>query len=209
MKNLKSILVVGTLALFLISSCKQPKSHGLPESWFVAGDQPKSYKMGTDSSITKSGDYSATIKSIENKIDGFGTLMQHCLPDKFIGKRIRMTGYIKSENVTEWAGLWVRVDVDTAMVSFDNTHDFVKDRSITGTTDWKKYEIVLDVPTNATTISYGALLTGTGQIWFDNLTFEVVDNTIKTTGISEKCNIQNGRKCPGVIGEPTNLDFEK
>jgi len=208
MKNLKSILFVGTLALFLVSSCKQPKSHGLPENWFIKGDQTASYKIGTDSSIAKSGDFSATIKSIDNKIDGFGTLMQHCLPDKFIGKRIRMSGFIKSENVNEWAGLWLRVDVDTVSVSFDNMHD-LKDRSITGTTDWKRYEIVLDVPTNASTISYGALLHGTGQIWFDNLTFEVVDKTVKTTGISNECKIQNGRECPGVINEPTNLDFEK
>jgi hypothetical protein len=208
MKNLKSILFVGALVLFLISSCKQPKSHGLPESWFVAGSQPKCYKMGTDSSITKSGDYSAIIKSLDNKIDGFGTLMQQCLPGKFIGKRIRMSGYIKSKNVTEWAGLWVRVDVDTVPVSFDNMHDGT-DRSVKGTTDWKRYEIVLDVPTNATAISYGALLCGTGQIWFDNLTFEIVDKAVKTTGISRKCTIQNGKAFQRLINEPSNLDFEK
>ena len=208
MRNLKSVLVVGTFALFLMSSCKQTNPDGLPESWIVAGDQPKSYIMGTDSKVSNSGEKSATIKSLDSKIDGFGTLMQQSSSDKFLGKRIRMTGYLKSENVTEWAGLWLRVDVDTVLVSFDNMHD-LKDRSITGTTDWKKYEIVLDVPTNATTISYGALLTGTGQIWFDNLTFEVVDNTIETTGISEKCDIQNGRKIQGLVNEPVNLDFEK
>lgn len=205
MKNLKSILLVGALFLFLISSGKQPKSHGLPEGWFVAGNQPKSYKMGTDSSITKSGDYSAIIKSLDNKIEGFGTLMQRCSPDKFIGKRIRMSGYIKSENVTEWAGLWVRVDVGKVTVSFDNMHD----RSVTGTTDWKKYEIVLDVPTNATAIAYGALLSGTGQIWFDSLKFEIVDKTVEPTGISKECNIQDEKKPEGLITEPTNLDFEK
>jgi len=209
MKNPKSILVVGTLVLFLISSCKQPKSHGLPESWFVAGDQPRSYIMGTDSSITKSGDYSATIKSLDNKIDGFGTLMQQSSPDKFIGKRIKMTGYIKSENVTKWAGLWVRVDVDTVWVSFDNTHDGKMDRSVKGTTDWKKYDIILDVPANATKISYGALLSGTGQIWFDNLTFEIVDKTVEATGISRKCDLLNGEKPQGIVNEPTNLGFEK
>ena len=205
MKNLKCILLVGALFFFLISSGKQPVSHGLPEGWFVAGNQPKCYKIGTDSSITKSGDYSAIIKSLDSNIEGFGTLMQKCSPSKFSGKRIRMSGYIKSENVTKLAGLWVRVDVGKTVVSFDNMHD----RSVTGTTDWKKYEIILDVPTNATMISYGALLAGTGQIWFDNLTFEIVDKTIETTGISKECNIQDEKEPEGLITEPTNLDFEK
>ncbi len=208
MKNLKSILVIVSLVALLISSCKQPKSYRLPESWFIAGDQPKSYVMGTDISMAKSGIYSATIKSTATMIDGFGTLMQQCLPDKFIGKRIRMSGYLKSENVAKWAGLWLRVDADTAWVSFDNMHDTGKDRSVVGTTDWRKYDIVLDVPANATEISYGALLTGTGQIWFDNLTFEVVDNTVEPTGISKKSDILNGEKPKGVVDEPSNLDFE-
>jgi len=209
MKNLKSILLVGALGLFLISSGKQPTSHGLPESWFIAGSLPKSYRMVADSSIVKSGKYSATIKSIDNQIAGFGTMMQQSSPDKFLGKRIKMTGYIKSENVTEWAGLWVRVNVDSVVVSFDNTHDYRKDRSVTGTTDWKKYEIVLDVPTNSTAISFGVLLAGTGQIWFDNLRFDVVDKTVETTGFSRECNLQSGRKSQKLVNKPANLDFEK
>ena len=62
-------------------------------------------------------------------------------------------------------------------------------------TDWKKYEIVLDVYAKATNIAYGALLSGTGQIWFANIKFEIVDNTVKTTDIKNN--------------EPTNLNFEK
>ena len=192
-----------------MSSCKAPKSHGLPESWFVTGSNPKSYKMGTDSSIAKSGNYSAIIKSIDNKIAGFGTLMQQCSPDKFLGKRVRLSGYMKSENVNEWAGLWFRVDVDTVAVSFDNMHDGKKNKSISGTKAWEKFEIVLDVPLNSTRLAYGALLVGTGQIWFDNLTFEVVDKTVETTGITNSCDIQNGKKPQGLITEPSNLDFEK
>ncbi len=208
-KMFKSILLVGVSLLFIIISCKPPKSHGLPEGWFIAGSHPKSYKMGTDSSIAKSGDYSAIIKSLDAKIEGFGTLMQQCSPDKFIGKRVKLSGYIKSENVTDWAGLWFRVDVDSVGVSFDNMHDGIKNISVKGTTDWKKYEIVLDVPSNATLISYGALLSGTGQIWFDNLKIEVVDKTVETTGISKACDIQNGKKHEGLITEPSNIDFEK
>ena len=165
--------------------------------------------MTTDNRIAQSGNYSAVIKSSNTKTEGFGTLMQQCSPDKFIGKRVKMSGYLRSDKVVGTAGLWFRVDVDTIPVSFDNMQVGKENRAISGTTPWKKFELVLDVPANATLLSYGALLSGTGQIGFDNLKFEVVDKTVETTGVSFPCTIQNGRKQKGVLPEPSNLDFEK
>jgi hypothetical protein len=78
----------------------------------------------------------------------------------------------------------------------------MSDRPIKGSTGWTKYEIVLDVPNNASLIAYGALLSGTGQIWFDNITFEIVGDNIPITGSV------NGKKSATQV-EPTNLDFEK
>lgn len=187
----KGVLLLGTMLTLLSFDLV------LPEGWFKAGSHPKSYNMGTDKGAGPNGENAATIQSIDKKIKGFGTLMQNSLPDKYLGKRVRMTGYLKSKEVGDWAGFWLRVDQAGAKgpLSFDNMHDGTKDRSIKGTTDWKKYEIVLDVPAKATNISYGALLSGTGQIWFANINFEIVDNTVKTTDINSS--------------EPTNLNFEK
>ena len=84
---------------------------------------------------------------------------------------------------------------------FDNMHDGRKDRSLKGNNDWKKYEIVLDVPQSTTNLAYGALLAGTGQIWFDHLTFEIVDTTVPLTGMSYGDDPE--------LKEPTNLDFSK
>ncbi|MEX0965958.1 MAG: hypothetical protein WD077_01875 [Bacteroidia bacterium] len=189
-KILRSALLVGTTVALL--------SFDLPTGWFKAGDQPKSYEMGTDKGAGQDGKNAATIKSIDKSIKGFGTLMQNCLPGKYLGKRVRMSGLMKSKDVTEWAGFWFRVDQVNSQgaLSFDN----MQDRAIKGTTDWKKYEIVLDVPTKASNLAYGALLSGTGQIWFSNLKFEVVDNTVPTT--------DNGKNNMP-LSEPTNLDFEK
>ena len=189
---LKSVLLLLTTVALL--------SFDLPTGWFAAGSKPKSYEMGIDKGAGKDGKNAATIKSIDKKIEGFGTLMQQSKPDKYLGKRIRMTGFVKSENVTTWAGLWFRVDQAGSQqsLSFDN----MGDRPIKGTTGWTKYEIVLDVPSNASLIAYGALMDGTGQIWFDNITIEIVDDNVPTTGS------QNGKKS-ATQNEPTNLDFEK
>ncbi|HKZ37163.1 MAG TPA: hypothetical protein VJ184_05905, partial [Chryseolinea sp.] len=167
----------------------------------IAGSEPKSYDMGVDKGAGKDGKNAATIKSIAADIKGFGTLMQDFPPDNFLGKRIRMSGFVKTKDVTGWSGLWLRIDQKGSRepLGFDNMHDGKIDRSIKGTTKWKKYDIVLDVPSEASNLAFGALLVGTGQIWFDNLKFEIVD----------KAGTVIGGKEPMLNKAPVNLDFEK
>ena len=82
------------------------------------------------------------------------------------GKRVRYSGYIKTKGITRgWAGLWWRVDGKSGVLAFDN----MQDRGVTGTTDWKRYEIDLPVAADVTNINFGAILTGDGSAWFDGL----------------------------------------
>ena len=86
-------------------------------------------------------------------------------------------------------------------------HDGKKNISVKGTTNWTKYEIVLDVPSNATLIVYGALLAGTGQIWVDHLSFEIADTSVETTGYLTPTN-KNVKK--STMRRPSyNLSFER
>lgn len=190
-----------TAGVFLFATFLALYAFDLPINWHRAGSKPKSYQMGIDKGSGQDGKTAATIKSIDKKIEGFGTLMQTCGANKYLGKRVRMSGYIKSENVESWAGLWFRVDQvgSTVPLSFDNMYD----RAVKGTTAWTKYEIVLDIPATASNLAYGALLDGTGQIWFDNITFEIVDASVKTTGKNQSQNETMPR-----LEEPVNLDFE-
>ena len=87
------------------------------------------------------------------------------------GKRIRVTGYIKTENVSGYAGFWWRVDGEskTGPLAFAN----LKDLAPKGTTDWKQYELEIPVAANATAIWFGQLLAGSGTAWFDNIKVEL------------------------------------
>lgn len=86
------------------------------------------------------------------------------------GKRARFSGYIKTEGITNgYAGLWWRVDGASGALEFDN----MGDRGVTGTTDWKRYDIELPVAADAKNINFGALLTGNGTAWFDGLSVEL------------------------------------
>jgi hypothetical protein len=138
------------------------------------------------------------VKSIVEKPQGFGTLMQMTQVGQYSGRRVRFSGFVKSDKVTQWAGLWFRVDGPNPnqQLSFDN----MQDRPIKGTTDWTRYEIVLDVPGEAQRLAFGILLAGGGQVWMDELKFEVVQTTVKSTNMGG---------LPPAPAAPSNLNFEK
>lgn len=148
--------------------------------WFKAGSKPNEYEIGIrdEKYNDKPVHY---IKSIPDTTGGFGNLMKYILPGDYTGKRVRLTGNIKSENIMGYAGMWMRVDSEEegVMLGFDN----MGDRPIKGTTDWTIYEIVLDVPKGTKGIGYGVLIHETGEAWFPDLTLEVVGNDVPTTNM--------------------------
>jgi len=163
-----------------------------PEGWFLAGSDPGSYTMVRDTTVTREGRSSGRLASTTTP-KGFGTMMQSFEPGEYLGKRVRMTGYVRAKDVKKWAGLWLRVDGKTREVlSFDN----MQDRPIKGTSDWKRHDIVLDVPAEASNISFGILLDGTGTVWLTDMRFDVVDTSVPTTGTAKR-------------SRPTNLNFER
>ena len=191
------IISILFISIFLLSFDK-------PDGWIQMGSKPSSYEMSTDAGTGIDGKTAATIKSVDKKIKGFGTLMQNIAPGDYLGKRLRMTGYMKTLQVKENASFWMRVDgADKTFLAFDNMIDGNNKRPISGTTDWTKYEIILDVPANATNIGFGAQLSGTGQIWFDNIQFEIVDESVPVTGWINNTDSENTQ-----LRKPFNLDFE-
>ena len=100
---------------------------------------------------------------------------------------------VKSEEVGDWAGLWMRVDRGKDTVAFDNMHN----RAIKGTGGWQRYEVVLDVPKDATGISFGILLAGGGEVWLNSTKFDVVGENVPATGPGDS----------KVLNAPVNLEF--
>ncbi len=123
------------------------------------------YKVSVDSNVAQSGKTSAIIEYHGDAVNF--KAMSVVIPAKYAGSLIKLTGYIKTENVTDgYAGLWMRIDPS---IAFDN----MGNRGITGTTDWAKYEIELALQPSATGFVVGGILSGKGKMWVDNLTVTI------------------------------------
>lgn len=165
----------------------------VPRGWRLAGTKPAEYEAGVDPEQAFQGHASAFLKSKRPSVDGFGTLMQGVNAEQYKGNKVRLSGLVKSEEVTGWAGLWMRVDKGTEQLAFDN----MQKRPISGTTGWQRYYVELDVPKDATGIAFGILLSGPGQVWLSSTKFEIVGLDVPATSASEK-NLPN---------KPVNSEF--
>lgn len=221
----RSLLFTLTVIAFLNSSGYGQDKPALPAGWKTTGDNPAGYNFERDTDIKHGGRASIRIGPKTTAVTGkFGSLIQGIRPDDFRGKRIRFSGYIRTENVSEYAALWVRIDgPNMEQLDFSNMGGW----EIKGTTGWKKCDLVVDVPSNAAAIVFGAMLGGpTGMAWFDDLKLETVNNDVKKTStpLSEtdrKAMEEEAQKTPReeieriqkfYLSRPTqplNLDFEQ
>ena len=154
--------------------------------WILGG---RGYSLELDSEVAQSGRRSLRIRYEQN-----GRFAVASLPfdaKTVLGKRIRLTGYLKSEEIAQGhAGLWMRVDAGHRMAAFDN----MDRRGVSGTSPWTQYTIEFDVPEDATRIFYGAVLTGIGTVWVDNLKIEAeVLPPVKHFALSGKVMGSEGR----------------
>ena len=194
---LLSFIALGQNTDIPVVSAPIDKNDVIPEGWFKSGTEPQDYIIGIDRNMSENGSSSAYIKSKELKPSGSCDLTQEIKADNYQGERVRLTGYAKTKFVSYWAGLFMLVeDASGRIISFDN----MQNRPIVGSSDWIKYEIVLEIPKNSSKILFGFSLHGKGEIWIDDFKLLVVNNTVPLTDLSGKI--------PTAL-YPENMNFEK
>ena len=148
--------------------------------WIITGTAPDKYKTGIDRTVFFTGTASAFIQSETEDFtpDEYATIMQQFRAERFLGKRVRFSAFVKALEVEGWAGLWMRLDGKFSVtLKLDN----MQNRSIKGSVNWNLYSCVLDVPQETELINIGILLNGKGRVWMDNVSFQEVDKTIPVT----------------------------
>jgi RNA polymerase sigma factor (sigma-70 family) len=94
------------------------------------------------------------------------------------GKRIRITGWMKTSDVRNWAGVNMVV---ASIGGWVFAADLMMDRPLHGTTGWRQVEFVTDVPKESCIICLAPTLYGTGEMWCDDFQIDVVPADTHTT----------------------------
>lgn len=181
----------------------------VPQGWY--GDSPSGYVVGTDFTNQRSGSAAAYLSSMSQQPTDHATLGQDIRADEYRGLRVRWSGWMKTSQIQGGAGLWMRVDGPGVIPAFD---DMLSTRPITGTGEWVLASVVLDIPSNALGLAFGAVLEGTGDLVVDDFRLEVVGSDVPTTNQLKQplLMFRDSTATAAYYSErpwvPANLDFE-
>jgi WD40 repeat protein/tRNA A-37 threonylcarbamoyl transferase component Bud32 len=197
----------------------------VPEGWHsMSRGSEKGYATGLDTAVRHTGTASGFIKAVSPEPRGSASLMQSVMADDYRGKRLRVSAYVKGDNLDFGAWLYMNTTISGApapggYLAYDSTYD----KRTKGTSDWRKHEIVLDVPARSASIAFGFEMNGKGQVWADDFQFEVVGQDVPTTKPTkepiseptEKPPVKQEPVAPKIRWpstyptQPVNLDFEQ
>lgn len=180
----------------------------VPTGWYAASATGTGFQAGVDSVQKHGGRAAAFLNVTVAPTVGSVVFYQWVRGDNYRGKRVRLTGWAYSTAlIGDGGAFFMRVDGPVYLQSYDD----MRHRRIMGTNGWKSYSIVLDVPGDALGFAFGVAVTGTGDLVFDDLRIEVVDQSVPSTAISIGGLSPTGGTA-AVYAQaplaPLNLDFE-
>ena len=155
-------------------------SETIPQDVGVWGD----YAVATDTQVFYSGKQSVRISS-GNQANNFGAIYLK-IPARFSGKTIRVEGWIKTENVSGSASLFVRMNRDKVTLKYHD-ESYLKYQ---GTNDWKSFTIRQHYLPETNAIYVGGILSGTGTVWVDQLKVTIDGTPIDQVTLREQTPIE-------------------
>ena len=147
-----------------------------------SGDVPKGWGGGppgtfaVDSQIVHGGKWALRIDRTEKSPSDF-TSVTKVLPIDFAGTSLELRGFLRTQDVSQFAGIWMREDGDSGPVAFDN----MQSKELRGTTEWTEYSITLPLDKGAKRLFFGVLVAGVGKVWADDLRLLVDGKPIENT----------------------------
>lgn len=153
------------VALTLITLVLQGQTQEvkLPDGW--SGGPPGT--VFVDDKVVHGGRSSTRLERHADSPSHFSSFSKS-IPIDFSGATLELRGFLRTEDVSDFAGLWMREDGETpgaTSLAFDN----MDSRHLKGTTEWTEYSITLPVHEEASVLFFGALVSGTGEAWADGL----------------------------------------
>jgi len=155
----------------------------LPTGWLAAETIRGEYRVGIDRAIVYEGKASLFLTSLSPAPHGTVSIYQEITARRYRGQRVRLWAFLRPERMNVQARLWLQAnDAESEHLARDQV-------TLSGSAPWKKFQIVIDVPSDAASIRFGMLMYGTGTLWAAPFHFEQVDSSVPLTAPTQPRNL--------------------
>jgi|GEM_PF-957139 len=148
------------------------------KGWHLYDAENVKFEAGIDSTIAHKGKKSGFITNTGASDEKSGYYMQRFNPTDYLGKRIEVIAYIKSERELAKTYLWTNISAQTRSgANYANS----KEQTFKNKTEWNQHRLVLDVDNKATKLTMGFAHKGYGTSWIDSVSISIVDSNTPLT----------------------------
>lgn len=178
------------LRLNALQSDALPPLAPLPQGWGMMANGgphrlPGRCDAGVDTAASDDGPRQFSIRCTNDIIPSFGGAQLSFDPEDYLGKRVRVSGWLKVRDVqavanpgfpaaTGSASLWLGVGSQADGLRMDR----MQRGSLTGSSGWEYREFVVEVPKDSRRMLVGFWMEGKGQVWVRDLQVEVVSKKV-------------------------------
>lgn len=154
------------------------------QRWFLSVEDRRTFKFDSDRQYQLSGPTSLRLTSEKAKPNEAGLVFTRKGAADYRGKRIRLSGYLRSEGLQQPSVMYAQVLSQSGRVSQSvyGWSEQAMDLSIDG---WQQLSLILDVPVPSRSIRYGFQQVGPGTTWGDKFEIEIVPDDTPLVGYNE------------------------
>lgn len=134
-----------------------------------------------------------TIRPFLPRPDGYAALTRTYAAAEVRGRRIRLSGKLKSEDAE-------KIEMVVSAVS-GPAADIARQAVGDSMAEWRGYDMVVDIPAGAERLVVGIQTSGNGTVWIRDFSLEVVDGAVAVTAHASRWNMPQRR--------PANTGFDQ
>lgn len=174
--------------------------------WFLTGPGAADYDATIERTGAHTGTGVARVRSRVKEPAGAGALSQAFRGDSIRGRRLSIAAWVRTEKLV---GGTAYLYVSVSSVGFNaNAYANSRMRGISGTTGWTLDTLQVDVPTNATNISVGLIVEGTGDALIDDIRLSVTSISGAPDSVPRTLLLDGGFESTRFVGgAPTNPQY--
>lgn len=133
--------------------------------WWIQGTTPDFYSFEVAPGMT-----GGKITAQQTLVDGSAVMGRTISSSEFKGRRVKLTGEVRTNDVTAGAGLWLNATETLHGKVIASNDGF--DQAMSGSNNWKSITLETTVPSAADWLNVGVALQGPGQVEVRNLRVE-------------------------------------
>jgi len=143
--------------------------------WIEVGGFCNDYSVKTSAEAARSGSSGCAVECDQGIGQHAISLHQYISAEPYQGRRVRIGVWLNGDGMDGWAAPWIESHGPPPDLAQSTEYYDLYDDPVRGTSEWEYRSIELDVGSRQEAIYFGIVCFGTGRLWIDDVSIEVVE----------------------------------